>query len=285
MTNVTEKINSQHDNLIEVIEAEIGGIKQQVVDARNLHTYLEVGRDFTTWIKQRLVKYVFQENFDYSLTLTKTGERLNVIQNDYLLTLDTAKELSMVENNEKGREARRYFIRCEKMAYEAMKSQFLLEPQTLVKKTTKDKRTALHEAIALLMTKSKYLHFKDCYKIIHQRFNVEHLDEIPEKKLPEAVEYVHRLITGSQSPNFESHAHNTALHMLWVSRWWYCYQDAIQLLNPQMAGEIHGHFMDGAFSASLTLGGNRTKELDARIQRDYPYKLGHHDLIDFFRRK
>lgn len=66
------------------------------------------------------------------------------------------------------------------------------------KKTTKDKRTALHEAIALLMTKSKYLHFKDCYKMIHQRFNVEHLDEIPEKKLPEAVKYVHSLICGGQ---------------------------------------------------------------------------------------
>ena len=55
-----------------------------------------------------------------------------------------AKELSMVENNAKGREARRYFIRCEKMAYEVMKSQFLLEPQTLVKKTTKDNPWSLY---------------------------------------------------------------------------------------------------------------------------------------------
>lgn len=202
MTIVAEKINSQHDNLIEVIEAEIGGIKQQVVDARNLHTYLESKQDFSTWAKNRLTKYKFVENEDF-VRFHKKMEANNATLIEYHLTLDTAKELSMVENNDKGRAARRYFIRCEKMAYEAMKSQFLLEPQTLVKKTTKDKRTALHEAIALLMTKSKYLHFKDCYKMIHQRFNVEHLDEIPEKKLPEAVKYVHSLICGGQQSMFD----------------------------------------------------------------------------------
>ena len=88
-----------------------------------------------------------------------------------------------------------------------------------------------------------------------------------------------------RNPNFESHAHNTASHMLWVSRWWYCYRDAIRLLNPKMAGEIHDHFMDGSFSAGLTLGADRSKELDERIQRDYPYQLGQHDLIDFFRHR
>ena len=88
-----------------------------------------------------------------------------------------------------------------------------------------------------------------------------------------------------RNPNFESHAHNTASHMLWVSRWWYCYRDAIRLLNPKMAGEIHDHFMDGSFSAGLTLGADRSKELDERIQRDYPYQLGQHDLIDFFRQR
>lgn len=41
--------------------------------------------------------------------------------------------------------------------------------------------------------------------------------------------------------------------------------------------------MDGSFSAGLTLGADRSKELDMRIQQDYPYQLGQSDLIDFFR--
>lgn len=87
-------------------------------------------------------------------------------------------------------------------AYDTMVMQKFSFEQSNTKRTTKDKRTALHEAIALLMTKSKYLHFKDCYKIIHQRFNVNHLDEIAEKQLPDAVQYVHSLLTGGSEVSY-----------------------------------------------------------------------------------
>lgn len=88
------------------------------------------------------------------------------------------------------------------------------------KRTTKDKRTALHEAIALLMTKSKYLHFKDCYKIVHQRFNVNHLDEIAEEDLPKAVEYVHSLVCGNTEPHIHAvlHDHNVQFLMWYVPK-------------------------------------------------------------------
>lgn len=86
----------------------------RLVDGRELHEFLEVGKDFTTWIKDKIAKYDFEENKDYSLTLTKTGERSNVTKHDYTLTVDMAKELSMTENNEKGKEARKYFIAVEK---------------------------------------------------------------------------------------------------------------------------------------------------------------------------
>lgn len=166
--------------------------------------------------------------------------------------------------------------------------------QEVLTKTHKSEREPLTNAVNFLVAKTKHLNYSDAYKLVHQRFNVDHIEDIPFDSIPVAVEYVHHLIVlysnvdkkfSSQSPNFESHAHNTASHMLWVSRWWYCYRDAIRLLNPQMAGEIHGHFMDGSFSAGLTLGADRSKELDERIQRDYPYHLSHHDLIDFFRMK
>lgn len=58
-----------------------------------------VGKEFANWIKDRINKYEFIEDEDYKLTIAKTGKRKNVIQKNYSLTLDMAKELSMVENN------------------------------------------------------------------------------------------------------------------------------------------------------------------------------------------
>lgn len=145
MTIVAEKIDLQHtltgDQVLDLVEVDIGGDKQFGVDARSLHSFLEVGRDFANWIKQRISKYKFQENVDFVLTVAKTGVRSNVVQKDYSLSLDMAKELCMVENNDKGREARRYFIRCEKLAFEAMKEKFMgsvIETRKVISPEQKD---------------------------------------------------------------------------------------------------------------------------------------------------
>lgn len=93
---------------------------QQLVSGRELHEFLEVKSRFNDWIANRINKYEFIEFEDY-IAITKTlvtaqGNKSNYI--DYALTIDMAKELSMVENNEKGKQARRYFIECEKKAKE-----------------------------------------------------------------------------------------------------------------------------------------------------------------------
>jgi phage anti-repressor protein/phage antirepressor YoqD-like protein len=102
--------------LIPVIESKINNEAKMTCNARDLHAFLDVGRDFTTWIKNRITKYDFIDNVDYIIVFPKTGE--NPLggrpETDYHLTLDMAKELAMVENNDRGREARRYFIECEK---------------------------------------------------------------------------------------------------------------------------------------------------------------------------
>lgn len=104
------------DNLVPVFEAEIDGIVQPVVNARELHAFLKVKRDFSNWIKGRINKYDFVENQDF-IVFAKIGENLNGGRPsiEYATTLDMAKELSMVENNEQGKKARRYFIKCEKV--------------------------------------------------------------------------------------------------------------------------------------------------------------------------
>lgn len=95
--------------LIKVNQTEQG----MTVDGRELHEFLEVGRDFSTWIKDKIEKYGFIEGMDFSPKSGKTsdGGRPRI---DYELSIDMAKELCMVENNEKGRQARKYFIECER---------------------------------------------------------------------------------------------------------------------------------------------------------------------------
>ena len=88
---------------------------QKVVSARELHEFLESKKDFSNWIKQRIQKYGLVENQDY-VSFAQKGEREKggTVRIEYALTLDAAKELSMVEGNSKGKEARLYFLECER---------------------------------------------------------------------------------------------------------------------------------------------------------------------------
>lgn len=63
-----------------------------------------------------------------------------------------------------------------------------------VVKTHKSEREPLTNAVNLLVAKTKHLNYSDAYKLVHQRFNVKHIDEIPFDSIPVAVEYVHHLI-------------------------------------------------------------------------------------------
>jgi len=83
------------------------------VNARELHSFLEVKKIYANWIKDRISKYGFIENQDYIIIETKKQGN-NATLKEYYITLDMAKELAMVENNEKGREARQYFIKVDK---------------------------------------------------------------------------------------------------------------------------------------------------------------------------
>lgn len=111
----TSSTTYHHSNLKKYIMEIIKIYQGSLVDARELHQFLESRQDFSTWIKSRIKKYDFIENEDYSLAPQNYGASWGG-QNkiDYLLTLTMAKELAMVENTEKGKQARRYFIECEK---------------------------------------------------------------------------------------------------------------------------------------------------------------------------
>lgn len=105
------------NSVVPVSETSINGKLQPTVSAKQLHSFLSVGRDFSTWIKSRIDEYGFSfgEDFilsDYSPKLGKNTQRGRP-EKDYILTIGMAKELAMLENNEHGRSIRKYFIRCE----------------------------------------------------------------------------------------------------------------------------------------------------------------------------
>ena len=99
--------------LIPVFAGELSGAPAQLVDARLLHSFLEVTTRFNDWIARRIEEYEFLEGQDFYSILSKTKGRPNT---DYHLSIDMAKELGMIERNEKGRQIRRYFLEMERIA-------------------------------------------------------------------------------------------------------------------------------------------------------------------------
>lgn len=112
---------------IKVIQKDFNGEKKRFVNARELYQWLGVGRDFSNWIKDRIEKYDFVENLDYFIAFAKFGDGLNaqktgkiidaktgkILPKEYVVSVDMAKELAMVENSEIGKKVRKYFIRVE----------------------------------------------------------------------------------------------------------------------------------------------------------------------------
>ena len=94
------------NELIRINRKDINGNAVNTVNARELHAFLEVGKDFSTWLKDRIEQYNFIENQDF-IIFPETGEKSGRGRpaKEYYLSLDMAKELAMVERNEKGKHA------------------------------------------------------------------------------------------------------------------------------------------------------------------------------------
>ena len=102
-----------------VLNGNIDGNPARLVNARQLHVFLGVRRDFSNWVKSRIEKYEFEAGRDFVVSCSpnlanQTGPGGNRRSIDYFFSLDMAKELAMVERTPQGRQARRYFIECER---------------------------------------------------------------------------------------------------------------------------------------------------------------------------
>jgi len=101
--------------IITITRTLIGTEETNAVNARELHSVLEIKKDFSSWIKTQIVSLKLEENVDY-ISLTQKGEREigATIRKEYILTIDTAKHIAMASRSRKGKEVRAYFIEVEK---------------------------------------------------------------------------------------------------------------------------------------------------------------------------
>lgn len=90
---------------------------EQYVSGRDLHMFLEINTPYSKWFN-RMCEYGFVENVDYftmdKKVLREDGRVMPQTQFEHDLTIEMAKQLCMLARNEKGREAREYFIEVEK---------------------------------------------------------------------------------------------------------------------------------------------------------------------------
>lgn len=119
------------NELIPINAATIGGEEVNAVNARELHAFLGNKDTFSHWIKDRIEQFDFVEGQDFSI-LGENSQKMEKgrPRKEYVVSISMAKELCMVERNEKGKQARLYFIECEKIAKQKTTPAFQI-PQSL----------------------------------------------------------------------------------------------------------------------------------------------------------
>lgn len=95
----------------EMIPINMNDPERITVSARDLHEFLEVKDPYRNWFP-RMCEYGFEENKDFRTFLCETSSGRP--KHDAEITIDMAKELCMLQRNEKGKQARQYFIQLEK---------------------------------------------------------------------------------------------------------------------------------------------------------------------------
>ena len=96
----------------ELLKIQTNENQEPVMSGRELHEFLGVGTKYKDWFP-RMIEYGFIEGVDYTPLKFEHPQNKQEIT-DHILKLDMAKEISMIQRNEKGKQARQYFIQVEK---------------------------------------------------------------------------------------------------------------------------------------------------------------------------
>lgn len=200
--------------LVPVVPGTIGNTQCLTIDGRTLHGVLGVRRDFSTWMKGRISKYGFVQGQDFEV-FAKTGENseldspnLGNQKNhggdrrsmEYRCTLGMGKELCMVENNEQGRVARRYFIECERRLLSSLPSQ-PPAPDAAISPAERAELKALVDAKlsaapAAVQGKAR----AEIWTRFNRHFRIAEYAQLPAGKMPDAREYLIQLSVKALQP-------------------------------------------------------------------------------------
>ncbi|MDE4018025.1 phage antirepressor N-terminal domain-containing protein [Glaesserella parasuis] len=139
-------------------------------------------------------------------------------------------------------EIRETLIKYKKECYQALHDYWFNGKAE--RKTTTDERTGLRQAVSALVSK-KGLIYSDAYSLIHQRFNVEHIDELTPEQVGMAVEYVHKIYLEGELIIDEPKKEDEQLLRLLVSAYHFCYEAhelREKIVKTYIGWDIDRHF-------------------------------------------
>lgn len=105
------------NELIKISSAQIGRSAVQTVNARELHAFLGVSKDFSTWVKAQIQRARLMQGRDFESSPIRGSSGQTMIE--YFFTLDAGKQVAMMSETDRGFEVRDYFLECERRAAEA----------------------------------------------------------------------------------------------------------------------------------------------------------------------
>ena len=119
---------------------------------------------------------------------------------------------------------------------------------SLKSQTTTDQRTPLRQAVSALVG-ARGIDYSTAYKMVHQRFAVNSIDEIPADVLPAAVEYVHRLTVGALPDDVLRLVASLLRHLPYQMAYFRATEKAVFSLCPDLVCKTHDRFQDGIIQA------------------------------------
>ena len=148
------------NELIVIKQVTIGNDEINSVDARELHEFLELKEHFTEWINRYIKEtndYGFVINSDFCRSTCMAGNNRSI--ETFILSIDMAKEISMLSKTEKGKQARKYFIECERKLKEIQPEAFQLpknfsEALRMLADEVDEKNRIAHERDEAIRTKA-----------------------------------------------------------------------------------------------------------------------------------
>lgn len=197
--------------LIKIESNVIGNGAVNSVNSRDIHSSLWVKTPYSMWIQRAIEKYGFEENTDFTINKFVIGKATQI---DYIVTLDMAKELCMLDDSEMGKSYRRYFIEKEKEATRPMTiqeqiaiiakgNQIIDERLTLLEQT---KRLEAWQERSLSDAKNKKVYsfnpsdgentsklHRAVWSKFKKHFNLPRYNELPAVKYEQGLDFINRL--------------------------------------------------------------------------------------------